>query len=86
MIKENETLQTELDKAHATIADQGANITRLSKALTHIKEGAVAAAENLLANIKTLKQFEMRLFRASGYTNYVGSTIATADAHALILV
>ncbi|KAE8244035.1 hypothetical protein A4X06_0g6003 [Tilletia controversa] len=55
MVKDNETLKTELAKAQTTIAEQGASITRLSDALTHIKDGAVAAAENMLANIKTLK-------------------------------
>ncbi|CAD6978069.1 unnamed protein product [Tilletia controversa] len=56
MVKDNETLKTELTKAQTTIADQGASITRLSDALTHIKDGAVAAAENMLANIKILKK------------------------------
>ncbi|CAD6915238.1 unnamed protein product [Tilletia caries] len=55
MVKDNETLKTELAKAQTTIAEQDASITRFSDALDHIKDGAVAAAENMLANIKTLK-------------------------------
>ncbi|KAE8217242.1 hypothetical protein CF326_g9513 [Tilletia indica] len=54
VLAEVAALKTELATAQKKISEQDSQITRLSDDLKNIKAGAVAAAEDMLANIKSL--------------------------------